>query len=948
MNYNQKHTQALTRFRKGQPAEAARLFAEALAEKETSEGWNDWATAQAAAGATLEAEAGYERALELNPNNNEALVNLAVVRTADSRFAEALALLHRVPPAALQSAAVQKLLAHCRQHAVPEEDAARREEYLRQVADHRAAQSDCGAHLDSYAAALRFLPHATTGQRLLELRTRFAPFPASLKNLKGYEVVYAQLGSGPAPIEEPRVEVGTPEESNSPLHTFDFELAPWPFADASFDVVLACDVLEYLARDPMLVLQELNRILKSDGFFLLMAANVASARSIAKVLRGDSPYLFGQYRTGGDSRDRHHREYTPGELERILACAGFGNLHLQTHNRRGLPPEPDVLRSLLTLHMPIGRRGDDILVLARKRGGVQERYPAEFYQLSEAPRATTCVASGKPDSQYTPIPRAAERNTARHSQGKNHAASRAISATTSEREKILIVAEGLADPLRTGNDVCLMETVRTLRNLGHPIRYAALDNPEGRDWEQVFSALGAEVSAGKISDEQFASLLRNGRFDIAILTQDFSSDISIPERYLDEIRRASPPARIVLLTQDCFSRRERRRAELSGLLSDEERAAGLEQREREGYQAADLVLTVSEDARRNLQALGPALRVECFPIPAVPVQNAPGWNDRRDLLFLGDLSDPVDADFQWLRTEIWPRIRRALPGVKLHVADVDLPESAAATRMEGIVALGHVAEAGAVLSRYRMLLAPLRLGARNRTLVLALAAAIPIVTTSPGAEGLEVEDGKHLLVADSAAKFSAAVARVYNNAELWQQLADHGRAHVEQTFSPQRAQQRIAQALQTLRGIQPAKAAEVRRWSAREVEQFEPRILNDNSLTPAQRITLRMHAYAEYAQHLLAEHRPAEACEQLRHIFALARSPLPRHHFFANVLALLERGYRELGNPERGVRCGREAISFLPEFNVKLSAGAGPARGKAGVSGLCNPLPLPAMPSLEL
>ena len=109
-----------------------------------------------------------------------------------------------------------------------------------------------------------------------------------------------------------------------------------------------------------------------------------------------------------------------------------------------------------------------------------------------------------------------------------------------------------------------------------------------------------------------------------------------------------------------------------------------------------------------------------------------------------------------------------------------------------------------------------------------------------------------------------------------------------------------------------------------------------------------MHAHAEYAQQLLAEHRPTDACEQLRHIFALARNPLPRHHFFANVLALLERGYRESGKPERGVRCGREAIVFLPEFNVKLAPGTGPARGKAAVSGLSNPLPLPAMQSLEL
>ena len=947
MNYNQKHTQALTRFRRGQPAEAARLFAEALAEKETSEGWNDWATAQAAAGATLEAAAGYERALELNPHSDEALVNLAVLRAADSRFAEALALLDRVPPATLQSVAGQKLLAQCRQHAVPEEGPARLEEYLGRLADQNTAQSDNEMRVDTYAAALRLLPPAGPGQRLLELGTGLGPLPASLKNLKGYEVVCARLGDGPARVEEYRPEIRTPEESRFPLHTFDFESAPWPFADGSFDVVLAYEVLESLARDPMLVLEEVNRVLKNDGFFLLTAANVASARSIAKILRGESPYLFGHYRMGGDSRDRHHREYTPGELERILAGAGFGDLHMQTRNRRGLPPERDVLRSLLTLRMPIGRRGDDILALARKRGGVQERYPAELYHLSEGRPGGV---SGKLDPQPAPVPRAIERSTVQDSQRENRTSSGAISATPSEREKILIVAEGLADLNRTGNGVWPTQVIRTLRNLGHPVTYAARASPEGTDLPPGFSALGVEVSAERIScsDEQWASLLHNGRFDIAILTLDFRSGISIPERHLEEIRRASPGTKIVVLTQDCFSQRERRRAELSGLLSDEERAIGLEQRERECFHAADLVLTVSEDARRNLKELDPALSVEFVPLPAVPLPSAPGWSERRDLLFLADPSDPADADFQWLRTEIWPRVRRGLPGVKLHVADIDLPESAAAARMEGMVALGHVADPGAVLTRYRILVSPLRLAARNRTLVMALASGTPVVTTSAGTEGLEVAEGKHLLVADSAAKLARAVVHAYNNAELWQQLADNSRAHVEQTFSRQRTQQRMADALQALQGVQPGKSAETRRWSAREVEKFEPRILDDHSLTPAQRISLRMHAHAEYAQHLLAEHRPTDACEQLRHIFALAPSPLPRHHFFANVLTLLERGYRESGKPERGVRCGREAILFLPEFNLKLPTGTSPGRGKAAVAEVNNPLPLPAIQSLEL
>jgi SAM-dependent methyltransferase len=941
MNYNQKRAQAMTRFRRGQPAEAVRLFAEALAEKETSEGWNDWATAQVAAGAGEEAEAGYERALELNPNDQEALVNLAVLRVAKSRFAEALALLDRAQPIALQPATIQKLIAQCRQQALPEQDAPRLEEYLRRFVDKNELPAGFDAHVESYVAALQFLPQAAPEQRLLELGARFHPVPVSLKKIKGYGVVCARFGNEPDKLEWRLTDTAGSEEHNFPVYDFDFEFAPWPFEDASFDVVLASQVLERLARDPMLVLQEINRVLKSDGLLLLVAANLASARSIAKALRGDSPYQFGHYVTGGDSHDRHHREYTPGELERVLVCAGFGDLHLQTHNRRGLAPEPDILRSLLALKVPIARRGDDILVLARKQAAVQERYPAELYRISEVCPRTDPAVSSKPGSPGLGLPQ------------ENRTVTSTVDATAPGSEKILIVSQSIFCTDGTGEDMWLSQVLRILRNLGHQVTYAACADPDGRELDPVFAALGIEVCAGMAaSADGFANVLRRGRFDIAILVHDFTSGISVPERYLDEICRESPATKIVVLCNDCFSRRERRRAELTGLLTDEERAAGLEQRERECFRAADLVLTVSEDTRRALQELDPTLAIEFFPIPAATLPSTQGWNDRRDLLLLADPGDPADPDFQWFRTEIWPRVRRALPGVRLHVAGVDLPESAAVTRTEGIVGLGQIPEPAVALSRYRILVSPLRLAIRKREVLMALASGTPVVTTSIGAEGLEVTDGDQVLVADSAAKFLAAVARVYNDAELWQKLVDNGRNHVEQTFSPQRARQRMANALQVLRGIQPRTVAGELRWSAREVEKFAPRIMDGCRHTPMQLVVLRMQAYAEYAEHLLVQHRPVEACEQLRHIFACIRGPLPRHHFFANVLTLLERCYRALDKAERAVRCGHEAILFLPEFNLKPAtavAGAGPVRGKAPVPGLKTPLPAPAMqPPLEL
>ncbi len=79
MTVQEQHQLGVQLFEKGQYQQAGQVFAEILDTGESSEIWNDWASAQAAAGRLEEAKRGFERALQLNPNNREAVGNLAVL-----------------------------------------------------------------------------------------------------------------------------------------------------------------------------------------------------------------------------------------------------------------------------------------------------------------------------------------------------------------------------------------------------------------------------------------------------------------------------------------------------------------------------------------------------------------------------------------------------------------------------------------------------------------------------------------------------------------------------------------------------------------------------------------------------------------------------------------------------------------------------------------------------
>ena len=60
----------------------------------------------------------------------------------------------------------------------------------------------------------------------------------------------------------------------------------------------------------------------------------------------------------------------------------------------------------------------------------------------------------------------------------------------------------------------------------------------------------------------------------------------------------------------------------------------------------------------------------------------------------------------------------------------------------------------------------------------SLMAGTPAVSTSVGIEGFDLQDDRHVLVADTAAAFAGSIARLLNDEDLWQRLAKEGREFV--------------------------------------------------------------------------------------------------------------------------------------------------------------------------
>ena len=155
------------------------------------------------------------------------------------------------------------------------------------------------------------------------------------------------------------------------------------------------------------------------------------------------------------------------------------------------------------------------------------------------------------------------------------------------------------------------------------------------------------------------------------------------------------------------------------------------------------------------------------------------------VLFFGAINyyPNVDGVLHLLR-EIWPLIAKSHPRARLKIVGQHPTPEILAFRGPRVEVSGQVEDLRPHLSSAAVSIAPLRIGGGTRFKILeAMAMARPVVSTSLGAEGIEVESGRHLLLANDAAAFAGAVGRILDDAQLADRLAREGRALVEARYS---------------------------------------------------------------------------------------------------------------------------------------------------------------------
>jgi SAM-dependent methyltransferase len=166
-----------------------------------------------------------------------------------------------------------------------------------------------------------------------------------------------------------------------PEFAFNIETDEWPFDRDTFDLIIACELVEHLAFDPMALFAGANRALKLGGRLFVSTPNAASLQNIIKLASFQPPGLASHfhYPVGPESLyQRHNREYGPHTLAEMFRAAGFAIDVMASDSAFPIFPHGmsnEAIEGLLTIVGAPELRRDTLHFVGRKISDVVTRHP---------------------------------------------------------------------------------------------------------------------------------------------------------------------------------------------------------------------------------------------------------------------------------------------------------------------------------------------------------------------------------------------------------------------------------------------------------------------------------------------------------------------------------------------------------------------------------------------
>lgn len=161
---------------------------------------------------------------------------------------------------------------------------------------------------------------------------------------------------------------------------------------------------------------------------------------------------------------------------------------------------------------------------------------------------------------------------------------------------------------------------------------------------------------------------------------------------------------------------------------------------------------------------------------------------------------PNQEAIRWFLQKVWPLINIKLPHLKFYIAGRNMPEWLIKYDALNVVVLGEVKSAVNFMLSKSLMVVPLLSGSGMRVKIIeAMALGKPIVSTTIGAEGIDVEDGKNILIANTATEFLSQIEKCIANQKFCESIGNSAKAVIIEKYATNTITEKLINFYHTLK-----------------------------------------------------------------------------------------------------------------------------------------------------
>lgn len=367
-------------------------------------------------------------------------------------------------------------------------------------------------------------------------------------------------------------------------------------------------------------------------------------------------------------------------------------------------------------------------------------------------------------------------------------------------KRILVLDARMLLPDQDSGSLRMYNLLTILQKQHYKVTFCPINLEHRHEYSKEMQGKGIETIYSPFYSSVKDYLKANGRFfDLVIISRVVTAN-----KVMDQVINYCQKAKIIYDTVDLHFLREQRAADCTSSEKQAklELASQMKKTEISIMHQADATWVVSHYEKQLLNQEYPELPVHI-------VSNIHGLNftaefnnfsQRKDFMFIGGFEHKPNIDaVSYFCKNILPFVFLKLPNIQFHIVGSKPTPEILDLATEQIIVHGFVADIDPIFENIRLTIAPLRYGAGVKGKInTSMSYAVPVVATQIAAEGMFLEDGVDVLMAESDEDFADAIIKLHEDKKLWNKLSKNSLNNIEKYFSFKAAQHNIKESLNEL------------------------------------------------------------------------------------------------------------------------------------------------------